>query len=197
MPATTGDQRGAAEAIPPSVLRFAADGPTIFRRDQASSYAWWGNLAVVLGREPPDASHVANYRACIVGLLDQHPLGIGLITVVNSASTPKPSGRDSMIQMFRELWPRLDAALFIPNASGFQAAVLRSVMGCLILATGQRDRVRVERSLSSGVPWLVTKLMGKERGQRHVANLEQGIQRFCDIESAWSGQVDPPPRSSR
>lgn len=185
MRATTGNQPGPAAAIPPSALPFAADGPTIFRRDQASSYAWWGNLAVVLGREPPDAAHVSNYRACIVELHERYPLGIGLITVVNATSTPRPGGRDAMIQMFRELWPKMDAALFIPNASGFQAAVLRSVMGCFILASGQRDRVRVERSLSSGVPWLAAKLMSKDEGQRHAAALERGIQRFCDAESDW------------
>jgi hypothetical protein len=185
MRATTRQQPGTEAEIPPSASRFAADGPTIFRRDQASSYAWWGNLAVVLGREPPDAAHVANYRACIIELHQQYPMGIGLITVVNATSTPKPDGRDAMIRMFRELWPTIDAALFIPNASGFQAAVLRSVMGCLILASGQRDRVRVERSLSSGLPWLAHKLIGKDEGQRHVATLERGIQRFCDVESAW------------
>jgi hypothetical protein len=185
----TRNEPGAAAATPPSALRLAADGPTIFRRDQASSYAWWGNLAVVLGREPPDAEHVSNYRACIVELHRQYPLGIGLITVVNGASTPKPDGRNAMIQMFEELWPTVNAALFIPNATGFQAAVLRSVMGCFILASGQRDRVRVERSLSSGVPWLAAKLMGKEESLRHVAALERGIQRFCDAESAWRGHA--------
>lgn len=189
MPAMMRNQAGAAAEIPPSALRFAAEGPTIFRRDRASSYAWWGNLAVVLGREPPDAAHVSNYRACIVELHQQYPLGIGLITVVNATSTPKPDGRDAMIQMFRELWPKIDAALFIPNATGFQAAVLRSVMGCFILASGQRDRVRVERSLAIGVPWLAAKLLGKDDSLRHVAALERGIQRFCDVESAWSGEA--------
>lgn len=182
----TGDPPGTAAAPASRRSIFGADGPAIFRRDQASSYAWWGNLAVVLGREPPDAACVSNYRACILQLHEQYPLGIGLITVVNASSTPKPSGRDAMIQMFRELWPKLDAALFIPNASGFQAAVLRSVMGCFILASGQRDRVRVERSLSVGVPWLAGKLMGKDEGQRHVVALQRGIQRFCDVEGAWS-----------
>jgi hypothetical protein len=177
-------KRPVAAAVGPSSLRFAADGPTLFRRDEASSYAWWGNIAVVLGREPPDASHVANYRACIVELQHSYPQGIGLVTVVNGTSTPKPSGRDAMIQLFRELWPKIDAALFIPNASGFQAAVLRSVMGCLILASGQRDRVRVDRSLSAGMPWLATKLLGKDAAQQQLATLERGIQRFCDAESA-------------
>ena len=172
----------AVEGAPPMSC-FAPGGPRIFRRDEASSYAWWGNLAVVLGRQPPDASHVGNYRACLVELLKQFPQGIGVITIVNETSTPKPSGRDALIAMMKELWPRFDAMLFIPNASGFKAAVLRSVMGCIILASGQRDRVRVERTLSTGVPWLAAKLGVGDI--RQMALLEQGIQRFCDAENAW------------
>ncbi len=174
-----------AEAPPsaPSSLRFAPEGPKIFRRDQASSYAWWGNIAVVLGREPPDASHVANYRACILELLELHPRGIGLITVVNGTSTPQPSGREALIAMFRELLPRIDATLFVPNATGFQAAVLRSVMGCFILASGQRDRLKVERSISVGLPWLAGKVLGAKGARQQLASLQRGIQRFCDVES--------------
>jgi hypothetical protein len=172
----------AVEGAPP-VGRFAAGGPRIFRRDAASSYAWWGNVAVVLGRQPPEASHVVNYRACMLELLKQFPQGIGVITIVNETSTPKPSGRDALIALMKELWPQIDAMLFIPNANGFKAAVLRSVMGCIILASGQRDRVRVERTLSTGVPWLATKLGVGD--SRNMALLEQGIQRFCDAENAW------------
>ena len=172
----------AVDGAPP-MARFAPGGPRIFRRDGASSYAWWGNLAVVLGRQPPDASHIGNYRACLVELLKQFPQGIGVITIVNETSTPKPSGREALIAMMRELWPQFEAMLFIPNANGFKAAVLRSVMGCIILASGQRDRVRVERTLSTGVPWLATKLGVADA--RNMALLEQGIQRFCDAENTW------------
>ena len=163
---------------------FSPSGPKIFRRDPASSYAWWGNLVVVLGRQPPDAAHVANFRAAIVTLHEQYPRGVGLITVVNDTSTPRPSGREALIATFRELWPRINAALLIPNASGFQAAALRSVMGCLILATGQRDRLKVERSVAAGLPWLATKLFGAEMGRPQLATLQQGIQAFCEAESA-------------
>jgi hypothetical protein len=165
-------------------VRFAAEGPTFLRRDQASSYARWGNIAVVLGREPPDASHVANYRASILDLLALYPQGIGLVTVVNGTSTPQPSGREALIALFRELLPRLDATLLVPNATGFQAAVLRSVMGCFILASGQRDRLKVERSLSIGVPWLAGKLLGASNSPEQCALLEKGIQQFCDTEGA-------------
>ena len=174
-----------AEALPsaPSLMRFAPEGPKILRRDQASSYASWGNIAVVLGRQPPDSSHVANYRACVLDMLKAHPEGIGLITVVNGTSTPQPSGREALIALFREILPKVDATLLVPNATGFQAAVLRSVMGCFILASGQRDRLKVERSLSIGIPWLAGKVLGVHDLQQ-AAMLEKGIQHFCEVESA-------------
>jgi hypothetical protein len=168
---------------PASTPRFETAGVRVFRRDQASSYGWWGNLAVVLGRRPPDAPHVQNYRECVIELHRQHPRGVGLITVVNDTSTPSPGGRDAMIKMFKEIWPLMTAALFVPNADGFKAAVLRSVMGGLILATGQRDRVRVERSLTVGLPWFLNKVLGEDEAHRHHEHVQWGIERFCETES--------------
>lgn len=165
---------------------FLPGGPKLFRRDQASSYAWWGNLVVVLGRQPPDAVHVANYRACIAELYKRYPQGVCVITVVNDTSAPKPSGREALIETFRQIWSMVNAVLLIPNASGFKAAAIRSVMGCLILATGQRDRVKVERSVALGMPWLGAKLLGDDVGRPQLAMLEQGIQKFCEAESAWT-----------
>jgi hypothetical protein len=175
-----------AEALPgaPGSVRFAPEGPKAYGRDAASSYAWWGNIAVVLGREPPDADTVANYRACILDLLKLYPRGIGLVTVVNGTSTPQPSGREALMTLFREVVPRIDATLLVPNATGFQAAVLRSVMGCFILASGRRDSLKVEPSLSTGMPWLTTKLLGATQGRLQCPSLEKGIQQFCDIETA-------------
>lgn len=157
-------------------------GVKIFRRDYASSYGWWGNIAVVLGREPPEAAHVVNYRACVVELHKQFPQGVGLITVVNDTSTPGTGGRDAMLKMFKEIWPLMTAALFVPNADGFKAAVLRSVMGGLILATGQRDRVHVERTVAIGMPWFSSKMLGPDSAPQQKL-LETGIQRFCAAES--------------
>src|SRR5438067_925929 len=88
-------------------VRFAPAGVQIFRRDSASSYGCWGNLAIVLGRHPVEEEHVANYRACIVELHRKYPTGVGLVTVVNDASTPSPSGRAALIGMFRQTWPLL------------------------------------------------------------------------------------------
>jgi hypothetical protein len=168
-------------------VRFDAAGVKVFRRDFASSYGWWGNLAIVLGRQPPEAAHVVNYRACVVDLHKQHPQGVGLITVVNDTSLPSAGGRDAMTKMFKEVWPMMTAALFVPNADGFKAAVLRSVMGGLILASGQRDRVHVERSLSAGMPWLSNKLLGVDEAGQQLQVLVRGIKKFCDAESVSSG----------
>lgn len=180
----------ASTAHPPS---FGAAGVKMFRRDFASSYGWWGNLAVVIGRQPPEAVHVVNYRACVVELHKQYPDGVGLITIVNDTSTPSASGREAMIQMFKEIWPLMTAALFVPNATGFKAAVLRSVMGCFILATGQRDRVRVEATVHEGLPWMLNKLLGVPEARAQFTRLEAGIAQFREAESAYT----PPPPSSR
>ena len=171
-----------------SPLSFSAAGPQLFRRDHASSYGWWENLAVVVGRRPPTAEHVVNYRACVVELYRRYPQGISIVTVVNDTSTPEPSGRDALVQMFKETWPMMTAALFIPNADGFKGAVMRSVMGCFILAAGQRDRVRVERTLDAGLPWLANKLLGPTARDQLPA-LERGIWRFCAEESRAAGAV--------
>lgn len=171
-----------AEAKTTQSVRFEALGVKVFRRDFASSYGWWGNVAVVLGRQPPEAAHVVNYRACVVELHKQFPQGVGLITVVNDTSTPSASGRDAMIKMFKEIWPLMSAALFVPNADGFKAAVLRSVMGGLMFATGQRDRVRVERSVALGMPWFAGKLLGEDNALQQKTLLT-GVQRFCEAET--------------
>lgn len=171
-----------AEAKSTQSVRFEALGVKLFRRDFASSYGWWGNIAVVLGRQPPEAAHVVNYRACVAELHRQFPRGVGLVTVVNDTSTPSAGGRDAMIEMFQEIWPLMTAVLFVPNADGFKGAVLRSVMGGLMFATGQRDRVRVERSLQVGMPWFAGKLLGEDRGTQQKMLLT-GIQRFCEAEA--------------
>jgi hypothetical protein len=155
----------------------------LFRRDGASSYGWWGNIAVVVGRQSPDATHVVNYRACVVDLHKRFPAGVGLITVVQAASTPSATGRAAMLQMFKAVWPMLEGALFIPDAVGFKAAVLRSVMGCFILAIGQRDRMKVEASLERGVPWLAAKMWGSTENRQRAEALTQGVARFCASES--------------
>jgi hypothetical protein len=159
-------------------------GVRLVHRDAASSYGWWGNIAVVAGRRSPDATHVQNYRSCVVALHKRYPAGVGLVTVVQGNSTPSPTGREAMIQMFKELWPMLEGALFIPDAVGFKAAALRSVMGCCILAVGQRDRLRVEASLERGVPWLAAKLWGPAPDSSRADALTQGVSRFCERESA-------------
>jgi hypothetical protein len=170
------------EASRASMHSFSAAGPQLFRRDYASSYGWWENLAVVLGRRPPTAEHVANYRACVVELYARYPEGIGIVTVVNDTSTPEPSGRDALVKMFKEIWPMMTAGLFIPKADGFKGAVMRSVMGCFILATGQRDRIRIESTLDAGLPWVTTKLLGPH-AREQLPLLQRGISRFCDEES--------------
>jgi hypothetical protein len=184
-----------ADAIeaPPSV-RFDVGGVKVFRRDEASSYGWWGNIAVVLGRQPPSASHVVNYRACVIDLSRRFPQGVGLITVVNDTSTPGPGGREAMIAMFREVWPQLRAALFVPNATGFKAAVIRSVMGGFILASGQRDRIRVETSVHAGMPWLAAKVLGAAEGAQRLAMLERGVMKFCETETSYPDSAGPKSR---
>lgn len=178
-----GINNGAVIGSSASTPHFEALGVKVFRRDFASTYGWWGNLAVVIGRQPPDAAHVVNYRECVTELHKLHPRGVGLITVVNDASAPSAAGREAMIKMFKEIWPLMAAALFVPNAEGFKAAVLRSVMGGLILATGQRDRARVARSLDEGLPWFLHKLMSDDEVRRQLQHLQWGIEKFCEAES--------------
>ncbi|HTV24405.1 MAG TPA: hypothetical protein VMG12_37185 [Polyangiaceae bacterium] len=151
----------------------------------------------MIGRQPPDAAHVVNYRTCVVELHKQYPQGVGLITIVNDTSTPSASGREAMIQMFKDVWPMMTAALFVPNATGFKAAVMRSVMGCFILATGQRDRVRVEPSVNVGMPWLLNKMLGVPEARRQLQRLEAGVMRFWEMESVYTPPIDSERASSR
>jgi hypothetical protein len=100
---------------------------------------------------------------------------------------PQPSGHEALLASFRELWPKINAALLTPNAAGGPQA-LRRITGCMILAAGQRDCVKVERSLAAGMPWLSTKLFGAEAGRQRLATLQQGIQRFCDAEGSCAAR---------
>lgn len=154
----------------------------IFRRDGASSYGWLGNLAVVLGRHPLEVAHVANFRACVVELYRRYPAGVGVVTIVEDTSLPSASGRDALLEMFKECWPMMNGALFIPNATGFRGAVLRSVMGGLMLACGQRDRVKVVASVPAGASWLAHKLRGEGATPQFIELLAEKIGQFHEQE---------------
>src|SRR5688572_26082725 len=100
----SGDLRRFASSLPSPAPLYARSLPVsapgslerggvrLVRRDEASSYGWWGNLAVVVGRRSPDATHVQNYRACVVDLHKRYPAGVGLVTLVQGEGTPARTG---------------------------------------------------------------------------------------------------------
>jgi hypothetical protein len=144
-------------------------------------------LGICLGRKPPDAAAARDYRDMLEHVVAQNPRGVGMITVVESSSTPTPDGRDAMIRMFKDLWPHLKAAAFVLEARGFAAATQRSVLSAFLLGSGLRQRLQIFPSIESAVPWLAGALVSADASPQpglstsHLSEMmARVVHKFCD-----------------
>ncbi len=158
-------------------------------RDAVSTFASWNNLAICYGRQPPTGRNVGNYRFVLESMTKLYPQGVGLITIVARVSTPGADAREPLLAVFRDLWPQLIASAFVIEATGFAAAVQRSVAGALILGVGVRDRIKVADSLSSSLLWMNERFSAAS-APFPVLALENALRAFCTAEDALG--ADPP-----
>lgn len=159
--------RDTTSEVEDTLQRLSWREPVVLRRrDAACSYGVWRNVAVVIGHKPPSAVAVANYRHLVKGLLADQGSQVGLLTIVRRTSTPDPGAREALIDMFRELWPRLSGVAFVMEAQGFAAATQRAIGSALVRVMGGAGRVLIEPHVEDVVPWLAARLVapGEERG---------------------------------
>lgn len=149
-----------AMAIPAQQLDVPSAPTTVapkFRlvfRDSVGSFGWCGNLMLCVGREPPDPLGASNYAESVRRISALYPNGIGVLTVIQSRSTPEPAARDLLVGTFKKNWGSIRGALFVVEAQGFAAAIQRSVLSAFMLAAGVRDQIKVTTPASCDVSWL-------------------------------------------
>jgi hypothetical protein len=160
-----------------------------FARDPSSSIGSWRNVAITFGREAPSLEAMKNYHLNVENVLKEYPAGVGLVTVMREKSTPAGDGRDVAIKMFRELGPRLTAALFVVTASGFAAAIQRSVISAVILASGQKGHFKVVPALEDGLDWFAERVGPTEGAGQFKVQLGTVIREFCETEREYLGAV--------
>jgi hypothetical protein len=137
---------------------WAYESVTLRNRDSASSYGVWRNVAIVIGRQPPQAESIHNYRKVVEDLIAEYPKGVGLLTIVRSTSTPDAQAREELVAMFRTLWRRLSCIAFVMEAEGFVAATQRAIGSALISAIGASGRVLINSQLEKVTPWMAARL---------------------------------------
>lgn len=172
----------------PPELKVVRGAVELFERDEACSYGWLGNVAIVIGHAPPRTTTVPNYEKCIADLARKFPTGIGLITIVQTTSTPEPAARDLILQIFCKHGPSLNACLFVDEAVGFQAAIHRSIGAGLILATGKRATIRIAGTMAPGISWFSSRWgLPRAKEQILVTQLARQISDFYTNERDLRG----------
>jgi hypothetical protein len=131
------------------------------------------------------------YHLSVEHLLKEYPVGVGLVTVIREKSTPAADGRDVAINMFRELGPRLTAVLFVVTASGFAAAIQRSVISMVILASGQKGHFKVVSTLDDGLGWFAERVAPADSAVQFKVQLGTVIREFCHAERTYLGPPHP------
>jgi hypothetical protein len=152
---------------------------------------YWRNIGITLGREAPTVEAMRNYQLSVKRLLEEYPTGVGLVTMIREKSTPAADARDVAIKMFRELGPRLKAALFVVTASGFAAAIQRSVISMGILASGQKGHFKVVSTLDHGLGWFSERVGPVESVPPLELQLGTVIREFCHEEREYIGAKQP------
>jgi len=132
-----------------------------------------------------------SYHLSVKHLLKEYPAGVGLVTMIREKSTPAADARDVAIQMFHELGPKLKAALFVVSASGFAAAIQRSVISMGILASGQKGHFKVVSTLDDGLDWFSERVGPVDSVSQFKVQLRTVVREFCHDEREYIGAKHP------
>ncbi len=152
-------------------------------RDDQTTFAMIKNILVVVGRGTQDRASALNARQCVIETVNQHPQGIGIITLSDPGSTPVPDARDILLSTYKQHAKDIHAALFVLAASGFEAAVQRSIIGAASLLMNQRDRVKIVNRLTDGAEWFVGRLpRTAQHDSTSAAALAGLVHRFVEAE---------------
>ena len=152
---------------------------SVVNSNHAATNGVWRNLGICHSHCPPDEIASNDYRAMVEHVIQSNTGSVGILTVIESASTPTPEGRNILVGTFRDLWPQLAAAAFVVRGKGFTAATQRSILSAFLMASGLRSRLRIYSTLDDAIPWLAYNL-----ADSHVDMTE------ADLSSTMRATVD-------
>ena len=149
----------------------------------AAANGSWRNVAIALGGQAPGREAALAYRARLEEVASRHPGQVGLITVVRSASTPRPEAREVMVGMFKEMWEQLACVAFVLDAGGFSGATQRMIISALLGVTSLRSRMQVFDSMERACWWMAGHLAPQQSELRMpdlAVALHHAVEDFCE-----------------
>ena len=122
-------------------------------------------VVVVRWTSAPSVADVQQMRRASEALGREHERGIAHLNVIDvplgKAQRPSEDSVQAMIAMLRDRQTPLRASSVVFPHEGFQAAVVRSVLGGLLLLSRTRAVVRVHRSAVHGAEWIGSMLVSE------------------------------------
>ncbi len=129
-------------------------------RGESLSLTTLPRVVVVRWTAAPIVADVQRMRRTSEALGKEHAGGIAHLNVIDvplgQTQRPSEEAREAMIAMLRDRQTPLRASSVVFPHDGFQAAVVRSVLGGLLLLSRTRAVVRVQRSAAQGAEWIAT-----------------------------------------
>jgi hypothetical protein len=133
---------------------------------------------VAIVKQPLALSDVERVRQQFRALRERRPHErVGYLCVLEeSAGLSLPSEvRNALSQLMRDFDQNLQALVVVFEATGFAAAIVRSVLAAMTVATRNNRPTSVAASVREGVDWLVAK--GVPRGHTDLAELVDAMRR--------------------
>jgi hypothetical protein len=131
-------------------------------RGESLSLTTLPRVVVVRWFAAPSVLDVQLMRRASEALGREHSRGIAHMNVIDvplgQAQRPTEEARQAMISMLRDRQTPLRASSVIFPHDGFQAAVMRSILGGLLLLSRTTAVVRVHRSADQGAEWISSML---------------------------------------
>jgi hypothetical protein len=117
-------------------------------------------VVVVRWTAADSADDVEQMHRVSDALAREHPRGIAHMNVIdvppNQMHRPSEPAREAMVRMLANRQVPLRAASVIFPHPGFQAAVVRSILGGLLLLSRTPTRARVHASAREGAEWIAS-----------------------------------------
>jgi hypothetical protein len=135
---------------------MALDGWTVFDNSEGLLVAQIASLCVVVWRDEVTASRFARQSAGLARVVERHPEDAAFLCIVEAQSKPPPEDlRKASIAMLREHETRLRCMAGVIEATGFVAALTRSVLASMTVLAGRpRAPLALFPSVVDAAPWL-------------------------------------------
>jgi hypothetical protein len=131
----------------------------------------WRNIFVVVDDGRLELDDINDIAQCVRQLGEQHPGGVGGVTVIPAnGSPPSESHRLAIKRAYHLVSHHLKAMCWMVEGQGFRAATVRASLAGLRLLLQPRFPTKIAASLDEALPWLSAQL-----GSSTTADLPEGI----------------------